>query len=50
MSWSHRCPSARLQRNIDTFVDGFKLPDKLRPEEVYTDKFLPPAAEGMPGL
>jgi NitT/TauT family transport system substrate-binding protein len=42
--------AVRLQRNIDTLTEVFKLPDKQRPEDVYTDKFLPPAAERMLSL
>jgi len=42
--------AVRLQRNIDTLTEVFKLPEKQRPEDVYTDKFLPPAAERMLSL
>lgn len=42
--------AARLQRNIDTLTEVFKLPDKQRPEDVYTDRFLPSPAERMLSL
>lgn len=38
---------ARLQRNIDTLTAVFKLPQKAKPEEVYTGKFVPPQSERM---
>jgi len=46
---SHVDP-VRLQRNIDTLTEVFKLPEKQRPADVYTDKFLPPASERMLSL
>jgi NitT/TauT family transport system substrate-binding protein len=38
---------ARLQRSIETVATAFKLPQVLKPEEVYTDKFVPPQSERM---
>jgi NitT/TauT family transport system substrate-binding protein len=38
---------ARLQRNIDTITAVFKLPQALKAEDIYTDKFVPPASERM---
>lgn len=37
----------RLQRNIDLVTEGFSLPRKVPAEQVFTDKFLPAAAERM---
>jgi NitT/TauT family transport system substrate-binding protein len=37
----------RLQRTIDSVVEAYGLSAKPKPEEVYTDKFLPPVAERM---
>jgi NitT/TauT family transport system substrate-binding protein len=36
---------ARLAKNIELIADVFKLPAKPAPDKVFTDKFLPPAAE-----
>jgi NitT/TauT family transport system substrate-binding protein len=38
---------ARLKQTIDSVVDAYKLPSTPKPEEVYTEKFLPPLAERM---
>lgn len=35
----------RLQRTIDTVVDSEKLPNRPKPEEIFTERFLPPVAE-----
>ncbi|MCC6779959.1 MAG: ABC transporter substrate-binding protein [Hyphomicrobiales bacterium] len=35
----------RLARHIDIVTDGFQLPRKLPPAEVFDSRFLPPAAE-----
>jgi NitT/TauT family transport system substrate-binding protein len=40
---------ARLQRMIDSVVDAYNLPNKPKPEDIYTEKFLPPIAERMVG-
>jgi NitT/TauT family transport system substrate-binding protein len=37
----------RLKRTIDSVVEAYKLPSTPKPEEVYTDKFLPAASERM---
>lgn len=37
----------RLQRTIDSVIEAYGLSAKPKPEEVYTDKFLPPVAERM---
>lgn len=37
----------RLKRTIDSVVEAYKLPSTPKPEDVYTDKFLPAAAERM---
>jgi NitT/TauT family transport system substrate-binding protein len=37
----------RLKQTIDSVVDAYKLPSAPRPEDVYTEKFLPPVAERM---
>jgi NitT/TauT family transport system substrate-binding protein len=36
---------ARLAKNIELIADIFKLPAKPAPDKVFTDRFLPPAAE-----
>jgi NitT/TauT family transport system substrate-binding protein len=38
---------ARLQRSIDTVTAAFKIPVKPNPDEIYTDKFVPPQSERM---
>jgi NitT/TauT family transport system substrate-binding protein len=38
---------ARLQRSIDTVTAAFKIPVKPSPDEIYTDKFVPPQSERM---
>ena len=35
----------RLKKTIDSVVGAFSLPNAPAPEQVYTDKFLPPLAE-----
>lgn len=37
----------RLKRTIDSVVEAYKLASTPKPEDVYTDKFLPAAAERM---
>jgi NitT/TauT family transport system substrate-binding protein len=37
--------AARLARHIDIVTDGFQLPRKLTPSQVFDASFLPPAAE-----
>jgi NitT/TauT family transport system substrate-binding protein len=37
----------RLKQTIDSVVDAYKLPTTPKPEDVYTEKFLPPVAERM---
>ena len=37
----------RLKQTIDAVVDAYDLPTTPKPEDVYTDKFLPPVAERM---
>ncbi len=37
----------KLQFTIDSIADAYHLKDKPKPEDVYTDKFLPPVAERM---
>ena len=37
----------RLQRTIDSVAAAYGLSSKPRPEDVYTDKFLPPVAQRM---
>jgi NitT/TauT family transport system substrate-binding protein len=37
----------RLKRTIDSVVEAYKLPSTPAPEDVYTEKFLPPVAERM---
>jgi NitT/TauT family transport system substrate-binding protein len=37
----------KLQRTIDAIATAYELPNKPAPETVYTDKFLPPAADRM---
>jgi NitT/TauT family transport system substrate-binding protein len=36
---------ARVQKNIDLVTEGFKLDRKLKPADVFTSAYLPPAAE-----
>jgi NitT/TauT family transport system substrate-binding protein len=38
---------ARLQRSIDTVTTVFKIPEVPKPDEVYTNKFVPPQSERM---
>jgi NitT/TauT family transport system substrate-binding protein len=38
---------ARLKQTIDSVVEAYKLPSAPKPEDVYTEKFLPPVAERM---
>jgi NitT/TauT family transport system substrate-binding protein len=37
----------RLKQTIDSVVDAYKLPSAPKPEDVYTEKFLPAVAERM---
>ena len=37
----------KLQFTIDSIADAYKLPSEPDSSTVYTDKFLPPLAEGM---
>jgi len=37
----------RMKRMIDSVVAAYALPISPKPEDVYTDKFLPPVAERM---
>jgi NitT/TauT family transport system substrate-binding protein len=37
----------RLQRTIASTVEAYALPTTPKPEDVYVDKFLPPASERM---
>ena len=37
--------AARLAKNIDLATEGFNLPRKLAPGDVFNASFLPPAAE-----
>jgi NitT/TauT family transport system substrate-binding protein len=37
----------RLKRTIVSTVDAYALPNTPKPEDVYVDKFLPPASERM---
>ncbi len=37
--------AARLAKNIDLATEGFALPRKLTPDQVFNSSFLPPAAE-----
>jgi len=37
----------RLKRTIDSIAAAYSLANTPKPDEVYTDKFLPPAAERM---
>ena len=37
----------RMKRMIDSVIAAYGLPTAPKPEEVYTDKFLPPVAERM---
>src|SRR5438132_4225096 len=38
----------KLKRTIDAVVSAYQLPTSPEPATVYTDKFLPPAADRMP--
>jgi len=38
----------RLATAIDLVAEGFELPSKPAPEEVFTDKYLPPKEQRMP--
>lgn len=38
----------RLSRAIDLVAEGFELPSKPTPEQVFTDKYLPPKEQRMP--
>jgi NitT/TauT family transport system substrate-binding protein len=38
----------KLKKTIDEIVGAYQLPTSPDPASVYTDKFLPPAAERMP--
>jgi NitT/TauT family transport system substrate-binding protein len=38
----------KLDKTIDSIVDAYQLPRRPDPATVYTDKFLPPAADRMP--
>ncbi len=38
----------RLAKAIDLVAEGFELPSKPKPEEVFTDRFLPPMEMRMP--
>lgn len=35
----------RMKRMIDSVVAAYALPITPKPEDIYTDKFLPPIAE-----
>jgi NitT/TauT family transport system substrate-binding protein len=35
----------RLVQTIDSVVDAYGLSVKPKPEDIYTDKFLPPLAQ-----
>lgn len=37
----------RLKRTIASVVEAYKLPTTPKPEDIYTDKYLPPVAERM---
>jgi NitT/TauT family transport system substrate-binding protein len=37
----------RLQRNIDTVATAFKIAQPPKPDEVYTNRFVPPQADRM---
>jgi NitT/TauT family transport system substrate-binding protein len=39
----------KLKRTIDAVVDAYQLPASPNPATIYTDRFLPPVAERMPG-
>jgi NitT/TauT family transport system substrate-binding protein len=39
--------AARMQRNIDMISTAFNISPKPKLEEVYTEKFIPPASERM---
>lgn len=39
---------ARLKETIDSVVDAYALPISPAPDSIYTDRFLPPAADRMP--
>jgi len=38
----------RLKQTIDATIAAYKLPNAPKPEDLYTDKFLPAAADRMP--
>jgi NitT/TauT family transport system substrate-binding protein len=38
---------ARLQHSIDTVATVFKLPQAPKPDDIYTDKFVPPQPDRM---
>jgi NitT/TauT family transport system substrate-binding protein len=38
----------KLKKTIDEIVGAYQLPTSPNPASVYTEKFLPPAAERMP--
>ncbi len=38
----------RLSRSIDLVAQGFELPTKPTPDQVFTDKYLPPKEQRMP--
>jgi NitT/TauT family transport system substrate-binding protein len=40
---------ARLQQTITATAEAYNLPNAPKPEDVYTDKFLPPVADRMVG-
>ncbi|MDQ1300129.1 MAG: NitT/TauT family transport system substrate-binding protein, partial [Chloroflexota bacterium] len=40
--------AGRLSRSIDMVAEGFELPAKQKPEQVFTDKYLPSKEQRMP--
>jgi len=38
-------PADRLAKSVDTVAQAYGLGGKVNPQDVYTDRFLPPAAE-----
>jgi hypothetical protein len=36
---------ARVEKSIDTLTTVFKLPTRVKAEDMVTSRFLPPAAE-----
>jgi NitT/TauT family transport system substrate-binding protein len=40
--------AARLSRSIDLVAQGFELPTKPTPEQVFTDKYLPAKERRLP--